>query len=100
MAVLSSEVGLLLITFSCFHSIVGTGQVQLGELFGLSQLIQGLINEGQQVSIFDCEVIEAFIMNTQLKATIWLLIEKNKSTCRKLKRLNKPGFNEGPNISL
>lgn len=75
MAILRSQSRLPLITFLEPYLIIGTGEIQLCELFGLTQPIQRLSNKGKGVPVLDGEVIESSIINTKSKASIRFLVE-------------------------
>lgn len=83
---------LLLVIFSDFYLKIYTSQVQLCELLDLTQLIQGFINQRQWISSLDHEIVKILIIDTQVKATIWLPIKKDRDTSRRLNKSNKISF--------
>ena len=54
----------------------------------------------KQVLILDGQIIQDRVIDTQAEAAIWLLIKQNGSTCRGLRRSDKPGYKVGLNVSL
>lgn len=69
--------GLSFIALSNSHTMVDGGQAQLGETPSSAKAVQGLTNQKQQIPILDSQVVEASVINRQLGATIWFLIEKD-----------------------
>ena len=68
--------------------MIGTSEIQLGKPLLPAELVYGFTNQKQVVSILDCEIVEALIINTQVKTAIKLVIKQCGGTCRRLKRLD------------
>ena len=50
--------------------------------------------------VFNHKIVETLIINKEAEAAVWLLIEQYESTCRRFRRLNKPGFQIDLGVSL
>ena len=99
-SILSLENGFYFIIFTNFHLIIGIDEIQLGESFYLTELIQRFANQRQQILIFDDNIIKILIIYTKTKASIWLSIKKNKCSGGRFGRPDKAIDQVGFNIVL
>lgn len=63
----------LLITFSNSHPMIGTNEIQIYKSLDPIQIVQGFSNQRQGVPIFDWEIVQTSIIQTQAKTTIRFL---------------------------
>lgn len=100
MAISCFEGGFPFITFLGFHLVVETGEIQLVKSLDPSQPIQGFTNLRRKISILECEIILALIINIWIETGIELFVKNNGSSSPRLRRLNKRSYQMGLNVSF
>lgn len=89
---------LLLITILNIYLIIDINKIQLYEFLDLTLKIQRQTKSNQRVSNIHSHIIETFIIDIQIKATMKLHDNKDRNTCKGLKLLNILSFLANFNI--
>jgi hypothetical protein len=77
------------ISISDAEEMVRGPEVDFGIDSGLTGCVQEICSEQKRVSILFRNTIEGSIVHTKMKATIFLLDEKNRGTMRRVHRTDK-----------
>lgn len=83
--ILSGKHGFLLVTLLNSHLMISTSKVQLNKLLDVIKLVLKLADERQRVAIFDSQIIEILIIDSQAKASIELFIKKDRGICKRFR---------------
>ena len=75
--------------FGDLYLVESSWNIQLGELFCLSNLVQGFINQGQWVMVLLCKCIQGLVVHIKLEATFRFLYEEYWSGGRWVANLYK-----------
>src|SRR4051812_23899804 len=80
MPVASAERGLLDVIFVDANLVISPMQVDLSEDLGTEESVSEVIDEGNQESVLDCDVVQCMIVNTYSKGPILFLDEHDQGT--------------------
>ena len=94
MTVASAERGLGNVFGRDANLVVAAAQVQLAEVFRSLQAIEELVHQGKRVAVLDGDVVEGTIINAHAHRAILLLHEQDRSSERRLARLDEARLDE------
>ncbi len=66
------------VSFGYPDSVENDDDIQFGENLGFIQSIQGFPNQGQEVLVFDGDIVQASIIGTDSDTTIWFPYEEER----------------------